>query len=357
MNFYQLLQLDPSVLWSKIRQSQGKQKYYYGSALVIRDVLLVGFAILMVSGIGAWFGDENKSLAVVLFCMLLTLRMVDFGYKITESIVSIAAILGIFALLPWIVFQQNIVLKWILNFICLLIILSLTGMNPKMGNAGLYGFSYVFLMETTVPLSQIQYFHRLELLGLFFVFFSILFFVKHRHKNKEYSWRKEFLGDNLFSERNLWVLYCSLGLSIILLIGDLFPFERFMWVGFAFSSLLTGYGANVKERLKDRIIGIIIGSCLYCLGTLFIPSSILGILGGLALGLCSTYRSKTIFNCFGALSVASAFFPVEVSISLRILNNLAGLIFFLLYMTGFKLMANSTPVKNFLKKHREKKSN
>lgn len=52
MTFYQLLQLDPFILKQKIHQADTKkQQRYFWRALLIRDILLVSFAILWVSTI------------------------------------------------------------------------------------------------------------------------------------------------------------------------------------------------------------------------------------------------------------------------------------------------------------------
>ena len=45
---------------------------------------------------------------------------------------------------------------------------------------------------------------------------------------------------------------------------------------------------------------------------------------GLCLGLCTSYKSKTIFNCVGAIMAASMIFGLETSLYLRILLNMLG---------------------------------
>ena len=50
-DFYQLLQLDPFILKQKFIKRILKQRRYFWRALLIRDILLVSFAILWVSTI------------------------------------------------------------------------------------------------------------------------------------------------------------------------------------------------------------------------------------------------------------------------------------------------------------------
>lgn len=79
MNFYQSLQLDPSVLKKKIAQCDTtREKTFYWAAIAIRSVLIVAFAVLFISLLSGLFGQENTSLAVALFCIMLGIRFVNF---------------------------------------------------------------------------------------------------------------------------------------------------------------------------------------------------------------------------------------------------------------------------------------
>lgn len=77
MDFYNNLQLDPFVLKKKIHNSpSAKDRKILFATMLIRSLLIVGFAILFISTINAVFGAENSFLAVVLFCMLLSIRLI-----------------------------------------------------------------------------------------------------------------------------------------------------------------------------------------------------------------------------------------------------------------------------------------
>ena len=333
MTFYESLQLDPYVLKQNIKQAKNTQeKSFFYKALLLRDVLLVGFATIFIGFITSFFGSANASLAVVLFCILLSLRFVDFGYKMSHSIISLATVFFILFMVPLISSVDLVALKWLINFIAILTIFILTGSDPKMGNPGLYSFSYLFLVGTSQRLDTNELKMRGLLLLLSFVAFSIILFVKHQQKNRNISFIEDFIGKNPFSKRNLWLVYYALGVSLILLLGEIISLERFMWVTFAFSSLISGYENNyVKERFIDRIVGVIIGSFLFGILNQFIPAAVLAISSGLALGLCSTYKYKSMFNSFGALSTASILFGLHSSINIRIVDNFVGLTLAYLY--------------------------
>ncbi|WP_300562090.1 FUSC family protein [Companilactobacillus sp.] len=292
MDFYNNLQLDPFVLKKKIHNStSAKDRKILFATMLIRSLLIVGFAILFISTINVVFGAENSFLAVVLFCMLLSIRFVHFGYKLSHSIISIAIILGIIYMIPIVAFIPNIFLKMLINFLLLGVILLLTSYEPKMGNPGLYSFSYVFLTGTSIKLTTPQLQSRFALIVTTAIVFSIIFIYKHHAKKLNSSIKQKLFENGAFDKKNLWLLTYALGISIIILFGDIFSIRRFMWVGIAFSSLISIYEqTDIKQRLLDRIIGVVAGSILFFILATVIPPTALGIIGGVALGLCTTYR-------------------------------------------------------------------
>jgi len=212
-------------------------------------------------------------------------------------------------------------------------ILILTGDKPQMGNPGLYSFAYVFLSGTSVRLNVTQLGSRAILSLIAFVLFTLLYVMKHRQKNINESFHNIVLKNGLWDKKNLWLLYYALGISLILALGYLTSIRRYMWVGIAFSSMISIYELpNVKARFTDRISGVIIGSLLFLLLVQVIPANVLGIIGGISLGLCTTYRFKNIFNCFGALALATSLFGSTSAMMLRISNNFLGLILGCLYL-------------------------
>ncbi|HFU6614629.1 TPA: FUSC family protein, partial [Enterococcus faecalis] len=174
-----------------------------------------------------------------------------------------------------------------------------------------------------------------SLLFLFFCWFSVILYRKHREKNRGKSlFRKNFLKD-IYSQQKIWMLSYAFGISLLIVAGEYVPFQRLMWAGFAFSSIVSSYGLmsiGFKERAVDRIIGSLIGCALFIGISQFIPFAWVGILGGLALGICSTYRYKTIFNCFGALTIAASLFGVPGAVTIRIFENILGVCLGIMYI-------------------------
>ena len=101
MKFYDALQMDPSVLKRMIASCDTKHhKAYYWTAMAVRSVLIVGFAIVFISLLSGIFGSDNTPLAVALFCMMLGIRFVYFEYCIRDSLAALAAVLAILVLAP-----------------------------------------------------------------------------------------------------------------------------------------------------------------------------------------------------------------------------------------------------------------
>ena len=89
MNFYQAMQLDVSVCKGKIRNAANpSERHKLIAALIVKDILCVLFAVVFISILNFLFGDENSSAAVVIFCILLTVRFVDFGYCLKSSLIN-----------------------------------------------------------------------------------------------------------------------------------------------------------------------------------------------------------------------------------------------------------------------------
>ncbi len=335
MGFYQSLQLDPIILKQKIKEARTKEeKRRWIVSLVSRSFLIVAFAILMISLVTAVFGSETKAYAVVFFCMLLSLRFVDFGYKISHSIWGLAAVMGGLYFLPEIQWFPSAILRLLLYFGLLAILLLVTASDPKMGNAGLYGFSYVYIIYSTWGdrITRQQWLNQSFLFLLFFVIFAVVFYKNHHTKNHKTPfwtvWKNE-------RRQLFWLFSYSLSLSVLIVISRYSSFQRFMWVAFAFSSLYSSYGflgINRKERVIDRIAGTILGSGFYLFIASFLPSGLLSLLGGIMLGFCSTYRSKTVFNCFGALSVASSLFGPTESAFMRVIDNVIGVVLAMIFI-------------------------
>lgn len=329
MTFYEALQLDPAVLKSKARQAGSPaQKRWFIKALIVRDVLLVAFSIVFVSALTAVFGSENSPMAVVIFCALLSIRFVDFGYRVSHSLAALALVFAILLVSPVLMQMVPPLLGLAVNFFSILAVLVMTCERPEMGNGGLYMFGYIFLTGS-LPSPDV-FAGRAGLAAAGFLICGLVLYKNHRHKHSERTLLHVLGGFSLHSPRVQWQLQLALALSLLFFAGRFFSLNRFMWIGFACSSLLSAYPSRIHERLLGRAGGAIAGSLLFGLAVFLVPPQftfLFGPVSGLCLGLCSTYHGKTMFNCLGALLMAASVYGVPDAMMLRICNNLIGLAF------------------------------
>lgn len=328
MKFYDALQLGPEELKAQIARSEPPQKRWWRTALIVRGILIVLFAILFISSLTAIFGSENSSMAVVIFCILLSIRFVDFGYQIGHSLISLAVIFALLLFSPWLMQQVSPFIGFVINFLSLMVIVVLSCEDPRMGNGGLYLFGYVFLTGSLVSQDVLLQRALLTLIG--YLICAGILYQKHRSKHSDVPVSAVLEKFDLRTPKSQWQLQLALGVSILFLLNALLHLDRFMWAGFACSSLLSTYPVKIRERFPARIGGVVLGSLAFGALYALLPADLLFLLGpvsGLCLGLCATYRYKALFNCFGALSLAVTVYGLHGSILLRVCNNILGMVF------------------------------
>ena len=330
MNFYNELQLDPSILKMKIKSSQSShEKARLYGVMALRAVLIVLFAIAFIAPQSMLFGSENSAAAVVIFCILLSVRFVDFGYCISDSLISLGITLAILLFAPVLSGMVNPLIALFIHFFAFLAILIMVSDTPQMGNGALYGFAYIYLMGNPVEGDLLIKRGIVMLIG--YVICGAILFAKHKNKNKEirfYHIAKKF---DLQSEKSCWQIRLALGIAIILTLGRVFNVAHFMWAGFTCSSLLSSYpvNTNVKPRFIQRIIGSVMGTLLFLIVFRILPVSLhplLGPLGGICYGFCTDYKYKTAINCIGAIFTATSLYDVNAAAILRVSNNIFGVV-------------------------------
>ncbi|MFS7391249.1 MULTISPECIES: FUSC family protein [Lactobacillales] len=333
MNLKEKISLDVNSLKKEIKNSKDeKEKRSYIYALLLKSLLILIPAVILISLTVTLFGENSSSFAVVLFCLWLTIRNINFGYKMTSSIISLFIIITLLLIAPLIYQKTTAEIGFFVNFFSLITIYILTVDNPMMGNAGLFSFSYIFLLQSKLsemsPISII-------LLGLIsYIILTVALYRHHKDKISDSGFFNKIKNDGIITDKNLWLVQLSFGISLIFYIGSFFNFEKLVWVGFACSSLLATYPKNLKKRFNERIIGIILGSLVYMILTLIFDELIIkdfSLLVGLLLGMAGTYKYQTFFNTLGALFLAGTLYGGFNSSIMRITDNLIGLSIGLIY--------------------------
>ena len=331
MNFYETLQKDPMTLKRMIKENNNrKERHHLRLMMFLRSILLVAFAIVFIASLSAVFGEENNAMAVSMFCILLAIRFVDFGYCIKDALINLTIVFLLLLISPSLAHAANPMLAFLIHIVSVFIILLITCDKPEMGNGGLYSFAYIFLSGNPVE-SELLFKRFLMTIVCLFIC-GVIFYKKHHTKHTDVRFREKLQEFNFYTHKYQWQIRMSLGVALILTLGAVFHIERYMWMGFACGSLLSDYSfeSKMKEKFKQRLIGVVAGSILFYIVYTLLPHpmhSIIGIFGGILLGLCTQYKHKTALNCLGALMVASGIYGIQGAIVLRITDNLMGILF------------------------------
>lgn len=348
-SFYGLLQLGPQQMKQIIKQAPKEEKKKYIFNMIIRNLLVVLFAIIFVGGASSIFGKNNTSVAVAFFCILLQGRYVNYGYNIKTSIINLGIMSMIFAIDSQIAPNLPSFLAFIVNFSLLGIIIVMTCNNPRLGNIAVYVDSYLF---TTFMGPQTTHELKLRFIEVVIGFVICAYsFYKH-NKNKDQSTTfsstiKIFDFKNTIAQ---WQFKLMFGLSLGLFVGEIFHLPRYFWIAIAGLSVLAPFGEfSIKKRIVGRTFGIIMGCLFFYLLVLILPAKYLflvGPLGGFLVGFTTTYHWSSAFNCFGALSLAASIYGANFALGLRIFNNLLGCIlstiFVIIYLWLLKKSKLST---------------
>ncbi len=344
MSFYQLLQLDPTVVKPMIRKAESpaeRRRLWF--AMASRSLLIVLFAVLFIGTLGRVFGDDNMPLAVVIFCMFLAFRFVGFGFSIGSSLGSLALTLALLTLAPSVAQAVPVLPGLAVHAVAFFAILFLTCQHPEMGNGGVYNFAYVYLSGNPVYGEALM--RRGELAVTGFVLCAALLLLKHRKDNAGVTVLSTARDFSFSSPTGVWMTRLAVGTACALAFGRAIGLPRSVWLGFAAASLFSTfpYDENGVERCIKRIQGALLGSAIFFAAYSITPEQFLpflGPLGGFTLGFCTDYRYKTMANCFGAISMAATIYGIGAASVLRVFDASLGAIFAVVFMVGFRALSN-----------------
>ena len=130
----------------------------------------------------------------------------------------------------------------------------------------------------------------------------------------------------------------DLCVPIVLCIAELCNMPRAMWAGIAAMSAILPFMEDMHYRVRKRIVGNIAGVICFTVLYFLLPSSIyayIGILGGIGVGFSAQYGWQAVFNTFGALAIAAESYGLKGAVSLRVIQNVFGVVFALAFCAVF----------------------
>lgn len=325
MTFYQELQLNSAGSKALIRITKDKKERRRHILIYnFKVYLVVAFCFAAVTLFSMIFGSENSIAGVVVLLALLVLRQADFGIHTSHGLLCIAGIFAVLMAGPRLSNMVSPAAAFFINVICILILMTLGCHNVIMSNHSTFVLSYLILQGYDV--SGHSWIMRTAGLSVGMLLCMAVFFKNQKHRPHRREFKDLFHEFDPRSVRNRWYIKLTLCVSTALLIASLLDIPRAMWIGIACMSVCLPFQEDLAKRAKARWVCNILGSLIFLVIYTILPKELhpmIGLLGGIGVGYSAGYPWQTIFNTFGALSIASGLFGAVGAVFLRIGTNMA----------------------------------
>ena len=329
MTFYQELQLSSTGSKQLIKSTTDpKEKRRHILIYNFKVYLVMAFCVAVVSLYSKVIGSENSVVGVTVLLAVLVLRQADFGIKTTHGLLSIAGIFGILMTAPRIANMLSPFPAFLVNAIAILLLMILGCHNVIMYNHSTFVLGYLLLLGYDV--SGAMYIKRVEGLAVGMILCMVIFYKNQKKRPYRRTFLDLFREFNLQSARGRWYLKLTLIVSSAMLGMNLLGLPRAMWAGIACMSVCLPFTEDCVARSGKRWQFNIVGCMLFIVLYLALPKSMypyIGMIGGVGVGYSAGYAWQTVFNTFGALSIASGLFGMPVAVALRIGANVFGALY------------------------------
>ena len=326
MTLYQELQLNQAGSKQLIRNTQDKKEKARHIAVYLFKILLtLAFCVAFVTVYTKVFGSDNSIVGVVVLLSVMTFRFADFGIHAPHALSSLMVIWGIMTFGPRLANAGNLVTELIVNMVCIFTLMILGCHNVVMFNQSTLLLGYLLLYGYDV--SGTQYLQRIAGMAVGGILTGIVFYRNHRHQKYKRTLRHIFEEFDLHSSRTRWQICVTLGVSSVIFFAGLFGLPRAMWAGIACMSVCLPFTEDCVARSGSRWQFNIVGCAIFIVLYLVLPESMypyIGMIGGIGVGYSAGYAWQTVFNTFGALSIAAGLFGMPAAVALRIGANVFG---------------------------------
>lgn len=329
MTFYQELQLSSTGSKQLIRNTTDKkEKRRHILIYNFKVYLVMAFCVAVVTLYSKITGNDNSVVGVTVLLAVLVLRQADFGIRTSHGLLSIAGIFCILIAGPRLSNMVSPVPAFFVNAISILLLMTLGCHNVIMYNHSTFVLGYLLLMGYDV--TGKAYLLRVEGLLAGMVLCMVVFYKNQKNRPYRRTFLDLFREFDLHSARGRWYLRLTLIVSSAMLIMSLLGLPRAMWAGIACMSVCLPFQKDLVKRAHIRWIYNILGCMIFLVIYAVLPKELhpmIGLLGGIGVGYSAGYPWQTVFNTFGALSIASGLFGAAGAVILRIATN-AGAAFY-----------------------------
>lgn len=329
MTFYQELQLSSTGSKQLIKNTKDpKERRRHILIYNFKVYLVMAFCVAVVSLYSKLIGSENSVVGVTVLLAVLVLRQADFGIKTTHGLFSIAGIFGLLMVAPRIANMLSPLPAFLVNVIAILLLMILGCHNVIMYNHSTFVLGYLLLLGYDV--TGAEYIKRVEGLAVGMILCMVIFYKNQKNRPYRRTFLDLFREFDLQSARGRWYLKLTLIVSTAMLGMNLLGLPRAMWAGIACMSVCLPFTEDCVARSGKRWQFNIVGCVFFIVLYLILPESMypyIGMIGGIGVGYSAGYAWQTVFNTFGALSIASGLFGMPMAVALRIGANVFGALY------------------------------
>ena len=259
---------------------------------------------------------------------------INYGYRkvilmmLISGLLSIAGIFGILMTAPRIANMISPFPAFIVNVAAILLLMILGCHNVIMYNHSTFVLGYLLLLGYDV--TGAEYIKRIEGLAVGMVLCMVIFYKNQKNRPYRRTFLDLFREFDLQSARGRWYLKLTLIVSSAMLFMNLLGLPRAMWAGIACMSVCLPFTEDCISRSGKRWQFNVVGCAIFIVLYLILPESMypyIGMIGGIGVGYSAGYAWQTVFNTFGALSIAAGLFGMPAAVTLRIGANLFGSIY------------------------------
>ena len=329
MTFYQELQLSSTGSKQLIRNTaEPKEKHRHILIYNVKVYLVMAFCVAVVTLFTRLTGSDNSVVGVTVLLAVLVLRQADFGIRTSHGLLSIAGIFGILMTAPRIANMLSPLPAFAVNAVAILLLMTLGCHNVIMYNHSTFVLGYLLLLGYDV--TGAAYVKRVEGLVAGMILCMVVFYKNQKNRPYRRTFPDLFREFDMTSARTRWYLKLTFIVSSAMLIMNLLGLPRAMWAGIACMSVCLPFTDDCVARSGKRWQFNIIGCLLFIVLYLVLPKSMypyIGMIGGIGVGYSAGYAWQTVFNTFGALSIAAGLFGMPAAVALRIGANVFGALY------------------------------
>lgn len=283
------------------------------------------FCVIFIAAFKIFFGEENSIIGVAVLTTLLIFLKNDLGYDVKYAMIMLPLMMLIVVICPKLA-SYNPYLGLIINFFSISFLLIFSSCDLIKENHIPFILGYIFAAGYNV--SGKEFTSRFMGMLIWAIIISCIYYVVHRNKKYSTTYKDLIKSFDLRTKKGIWYLKLTLGLTIVIFVGEIFKLPNYYWICLTIMSLIHHKEEESRKRSIYRIPCTIIGSVLFLIMFDYIVPqqyhTIMILLTGFFVMLLSSYEHKTIMNAFNALSTAMILFSSTGAVFIRIIDNIIG---------------------------------